>query len=85
MENSEMEEVVIGGGRKVKQEFLGEGSYGCSYLPGITCAGKTGRNRNYITKIQTVNETSLNEWNISQTIKKIKQYNNRFAPIIKNV
>ena len=36
-----------------KSEFLGEGSYGCVYYPGITCNGKKNKKK-LITKIQEI-------------------------------
>ena len=59
-----------------RSEFLGEGSYGCVYYPGITCKGKKNK-KNLITKIQEINFYSDNEKNNGKYIKaNIKNYNN---------
>jgi serine/threonine protein kinase len=65
-------------------EFLGEGSYGCVYNPGITCKGKKNKAKT-VTKIQEINFFSNNEKNIGAYIKThIKNYKNYFCPIIKS-
>jgi serine/threonine protein kinase len=66
-----------------KSEFLGEGSYGCVYYPGITCTGKKNK-KNYITKIQEINFYSDNEKSNGNYIRtNIKNYKKYFSPIIK--
>ena len=66
-----------------KSEFLGEGSYGCVYYPGITCNGKKNKKK-LITKIQEINFYSDNEKNNGNYIKKnIKNYNKYLSPVIK--
>ena len=63
--------------------FLGEGSYGCVYYPGITCKGKKNK-KNLVTKIQEINFYSDNEKNNGKYIKtNIKNYNKYFIPILK--
>lgn len=64
-------------------EFLGEGSYGCVYYPGITCKGKKNKKK-LITKIQEISFYSDNEKNNGKYIKtNIKNYNKYFNPILK--
>ena len=64
-------------------KFLGEGSYGCVYYPGIDCKGKKNKKKT-ITKIQEINFYSENEKNIGKYIKKnIKNYKLYFSPVIK--
>lgn len=64
-------------------EFLGEGSYGCVYHPGIDCKGKKNTKKT-VTKIQEINFFSTNEKNIGLHIKKnIKNFKNYVSPIIK--
>ena len=65
------------------QEFIGQGSYGCVYNPGINCMGKKNK-RKTITKIQEINFYSKNELEMGLYIKKhIKKYRHYFAPVIK--
>ena len=64
--------------------FLGEGSYGCVYYPGIDCKGKKNTKKT-VTKIQEINFFSTNEKNIGLYIKKhIKNFKNHVSPIIKS-
>jgi serine/threonine protein kinase len=66
-----------------RTEFLGEGSYGCVYYPGITCKGKKNK-KNLITKIQEINFYSDNEKNNGKYIKaNIKNYNKYLSPVTK--
>ena len=66
-----------------RSEFLGEGSYGCVYYPGISCKGKKNK-KNLITKIQEINFYSDNEKNNGKYIKaNIKNYNKYLSPVIK--
>ena len=52
--------------------FIGQGSYGCTYFPGIDCSYKKNKKK-YLTKIQKINFYSNNEIKISKMIKKIKK------------
>ena len=64
--------------------FLGEGSYGCVYYPGIDCKGKKNTKKT-VTKVQEINFFSTNEKNIGLYIKKhIKNFKNHVSPIIKS-
>jgi serine/threonine protein kinase len=64
-------------------QFLGEGSYGCVYYPGISCKGKKNK-KNLVTKIQEINFYSDNEKNNGNYIKtNIKNYNKYFNPVLK--
>ena len=67
--------------RSDKIELINQGSYGCIYHPGLTCKGKLGNTR-FITKIQKRRDNSDKETKIGKTIKKIKQYQNYFAPVL---
>lgn len=63
--------------------FLGEGSYGCVYYPGIDCKGKKNT-KNTATKVQEINFYSKNEKSIGSYIKKhIKNFKNYFSSVIK--
>ena len=64
-------------------DFLGQGSYGCVYYPGIDCKGKKNTKKT-VTKVQEINFYSQNEKKIGLYIKKnIKNFKNYFSPIIK--
>ena len=66
-----------------RSTFLGEGSYGCVYYPGISCVGKLNTKK-LITKIQDINFYSDNEKSIGIYIKnKIANYKKYFSPIVK--
>jgi serine/threonine protein kinase len=68
---------------KLKNNLLGQGSYGCVYYPGITCNGKIN-NKPYVTKLQEVTFYSVNEISIGKYIKThVSKYKSFFAPIIK--
>ena len=41
-------------------DFLGQGSYGCVYYPGIDCKGKKNTKKT-VTKVQEINFYSKNE------------------------
>jgi serine/threonine protein kinase len=63
--------------------FLGQGSYGCVYYPGIDCKGKKNTKKT-VTKVQEINFYSKNEKTVGFFIKKnIKNFKNYFSPIIK--
>ena len=49
--------------------FLGQGSYGCVYYPGIDCKGKKNTKKT-VTKVQEINFYSKNEKIIGFFIKK---------------
>tara|TARA_B100000902_G_scaffold399987_1_gene474285 strand:+ start:1671 stop:3089 length:1419 start_codon:yes stop_codon:yes gene_type:complete len=76
-------EKLYEGGKKKKQELLGEGSYGCAIMPGLNCIGNYNRSNNNVNKIQEINYYSKNEIEISEYIKKINNFKNRFVPINK--
>lgn len=64
-------------------DFLGQGSYGCVYYPGIDCKGKKNK-KTTVTKIQEINFYSKNEKNIGSFIKKnIKNFKKYVSPIVK--
>jgi len=64
-------------------DFLGQGSYGCVYYPGIDCKGKKNTKKT-VTKVQEINFYSQNEKKLGLYIKKnIKNFKNYFSPIIK--
>lgn len=73
------------GGTKTNQnkiKLLSRGTYGCIFKPALTCKGGIDQ-ENFITKIQKQTTLSNRELAISEKIKKIKDYNQYFAPILK--
>lgn len=64
-------------------KLLNQGAYGCVYYPGFTPKGNVDNNKGYVTKLEVFDKTSKNEINISTIIKKIKNYNKYFSPIVK--
>lgn len=67
--------------QKEKPKLMNQGAYGCIFKPGIKCDGKTEK-EDYVTKIQKNSDTVKNEIKISEKIKKIKDYQLYFSPIV---
>ena len=67
-----------GGEKKIKQDFLGAGAYGCTFKPGLDCNGKTNKNRFKVNKIQEVDFFSKNEVEVSKKVRTIKNFKNRY-------
>ena len=65
--------------------FLGQGSYGCTFYPGIDNRGNKNNHKNTITKIVLADFNSNNEINISKKIIKLPNFINRFSPIIRYI
>ena len=65
-------------------KLLNQGAYGCVYYPGFTCKGNQDKAKKFITKLEIYDKTSKNEIEVSNKIKKIKNYHNFFSPIIKH-
>ena len=63
--------------------IIGQGTYGCMYIPEISCDSKQPTLNKYVSKIQQDNFASRREIKLGNHIAKIKGYNARFAPIIK--
>ena len=73
------------GGLQMKQDkikLLSRGTFGCIFKPALTCKGGIDQ-ENFITKVQKQTALSNRELVISEKIKKIKNYNRYFAPILK--
>ena len=71
-------------GGKKNQKLIGQGSYGCVMKPGLNCNGEYNKsNNNNLNKIQEIDYYSKNEIEISEKIKKISNFKNRFVPINK--
>ena len=64
--------------------LLNQGAYGCIYYPGFTCKGNISKEKKYVTKLEIKDNNSANEIEISNIIKKIKNYQKLFGPIIKS-
>ena len=77
------EEYEGGKTKSIKQKFLGEGSYGCVWKPGITCSGNSLKDKELVTKITEKNFYSTNELQIGNSLKSIKGYNKRFGGVKK--
>ena len=66
-----------------RNKLIGQGSYGCVYKPGINCSGNINTNKKMVSKITILESTTINEFKISNLVKQINNYSNRFCPIIK--
>ena len=65
-------------------KFLGQGSYGCTFYPGIDNKGYKNNYKNTVTKITLVDFNTKNEINISNKIIKLPKFIDRFSPVIRN-
>ena len=65
-------------------KIIGEGAYGCVIKPGIDSQGNPDTVPGYISKIEIEKSTIDNEINISNKIKEIPDYEDRFSPILEN-
>ena len=64
-----------------KIKLLNQGTFGCVFRPNLGCDSKIG-NTAFISKVQREKSVSNRETEISEKIKKIKHYNDYFAPIL---
>jgi len=64
-----------------KSKLISQGTYGCVFRPGINCDGSPGE-PDYITKMQTDEETVKNEINIGKIIQTVPNFEENFAPIL---
>ena len=55
-------------------ELLTVGGYGCIYKPSIDCEGNNTKKENYVSKIQVENESSVNEIEIANKLKKYPDF-----------
>lgn len=69
---------------KEPPKFLNSGSYGCTFRPGISCKADGIMSEKYLTKIQRLKDTSNREQDIGKKVKKIKNYEDYYAPILSN-
>lgn len=63
-------------------DLIGYGGFGCVYYPSLTCDGKITKNKKFVSKLLVNNKNTLREINNGILIKKIKNYNKFFAPIL---
>lgn len=63
-------------------KLLSQGSFGCTFYPGINCKGKPMYNDKTITKIQPKDKNSENEMIIGSVIRTIPAYTLFFLPVI---
>jgi serine/threonine protein kinase len=64
--------------------LLSQGGFGCVYLPGINCNGTVQEDKKYVTKFQINNFNAQNEKNIGSILKKTKNFEMYFLPVIKS-
>jgi len=67
--------------RPTPTKLISQGTYGCVFRPGINCDGSPGE-PDYITKMQTDEETVKNEISIGKIIQTIPNFEENFAPIL---
>ena len=65
-------------------KLLSQGGFGCVYYPGITCNGKTDKEKKYVTKLQRKDFNAINEIYIGKIVSSIENFNNFFIPVIKS-
>jgi tRNA A-37 threonylcarbamoyl transferase component Bud32 len=65
-----------------KTKLLAQGSYGCVYYPGYSCAGKETTTQ-YVSKLSRDDKYSKVEYDMGQRIKKIPHYEKRFIVVEK--
>jgi serine/threonine protein kinase len=70
-----------GSARPTPIRLISQRTYGCVFRPGINCDGSPGE-PDYITKMQTDEETVKNEINIGKIIQTIPNFEENFAPIL---
>ena len=62
-------------------DLLSQGGFGCVFHPALLCSGKEEKTLNNISKIVEKNDESMNEVDIGDIVKKIKDYNLFFIPV----
>ena len=63
-------------------KLINQGTFGCVYKPSFLCDGKTLKEEDYITKIQTKDATSQQEETIGSQLKNINNYDQHYAGIM---
>ena len=63
-------------------KLLSQGGFGCVYYPGLTCSGKSGKDKKIVTKLQRENFNAKNEISIGDIIMTIPDYQDYFLPVI---
>ena len=61
--------------------LLSQGAYGCVYLPALTCKGSPTNNFDYVSKLQILNFSALNEIRMGKKIRSITDFFYYFVPI----
>ena len=56
--------------------LIAEGGYGCIYYPSLNEYGEEEDTNNFVSKLQVINYSALNEINIGNIIKNITGYIN---------
>jgi hypothetical protein len=64
--------------------LIGEGTYGCIFRPHLKCDGNEGeKKQNFVSKLIIAKKWKIDkEFNISSAIKKIKNYDEFFVPLL---
>ena len=63
--------------------LLNQGGYGCVYYPAVKCLEDSSLDqKKYVSKLQVLNKSAINEVKISKIIKNIIGFDNFFAPIV---
>ena len=69
-----------------KKEFrlIGQGAYGCTIHPGLSCSTHRIGSVKYVSKLQINDSTTKSEIEMGKIIQKIPNYQFFFAPILEN-
>ena len=63
-------------------KLVNQGTFGCIYKPSFLCDGKTLKEEEYISKIQTKDDISQQEETIGNKIKELRNTSEHFAGIV---
>lgn len=67
----------------LSSNLLNQGGYGCVYYPAVKCNEDSDIDQEkYVSKLQVLNKSAVNEVMISKIIKEISGFDNFFAPIV---
>ena len=81
--NNEQPAIKVKNNKK-EIKFVAQGTYGCVFHPGMKCNSNKPDSDKYITKVQVKDITLEREINIGKEVRKLPNFNNRYATIIKN-
>lgn len=67
----------------LSSNLLNQGGYGCVYYPAVKCNQDSDIDqKKYVSKLQVLNKSAINEVVISKIVKNIDGFDNFFAPIV---